>query len=938
MIPRLHVNRTHGLPSNQVHAVDQDSLGRLWLAGPAGLSCFDGSRVQSFDRRNGLACAGLRCLAVGHDDTVWIGTDLGVELLNANGSPIALSHRWTWTYGLVDCIAPTDDGVWLGTARGMLRLIYDRPARSLRIGFDGVAGFVRGMARIDATSVLVASSGLGLTVLEQDRLRRIRGPDVPAAADIGCVAVGSQGQLVAGTTNGVYVFSADGDLLQHLVPSDISRQVTAMALGQQQWWIAFGRTLVGYTVAANGITASERFEIGSRINSVRVDRVGNIWVATNTAGVQCISFLRGAIEKIDTLRAGPVYSIKAEGSDVLRVSGDSFDTRITFSAEGRLTRKLLSELDTTVWDTAPDPESNGSWLATQEGLFHMDGSDVCSRVGADDPLLAVPCRVVLARAAELWVGTLRGLVRLRDGRAEEVRGTDGSSLGYVYTTWLDAEARLWVGTLGRGLWCESAAGLEPVVLGSLSADGNTYVVAPSPSGEQLLVIQDERIILLQGDQALLIRSEHASAGWSALWLDEHTVAIGSSDGVRLIGIPGGAVESRINAIFDASGWEFTNNRTLVRGPDGRLFCGINAGLCAVDLKQLSQHSVPPSVQLSGLEWHATAPQLSNGVYVVSPGKWAFVASVFATWSAHEDQIRFRFRLTGFDSDWSELRAEPSAHYSSLPPGDYELEARAHVPRTGTGAPSTLCRIRVSGGQWAALVTRMTLQYQRVLGHAVRNSQLIAQNEALRTEIFDRTRALELANEKLQRSHDTVEESAYTDALTGLRNRRDFDRQFDAEFVRATRSRASLGLLLADVDHFKRYNDCYGHQRGDDCLKQVATALRLALRKYDIAARYGGEEFVIILPGADADTVSAVGTRLCHVIAELGIAHADAPRGIVTLSVGGVVLRPEMDQTRMLRDADSALYTAKREGRDRFALHAKTVADADADSEGLDNTG
>ncbi|MES2683320.1 MAG: diguanylate cyclase [Pseudomonadota bacterium] len=159
-----------------------------------------------------------------------------------------------------------------------------------------------------------------------------------------------------------------------------------------------------------------------------------------------------------------------------------------------------------------------------------------------------------------------------------------------------------------------------------------------------------------------------------------------------------------------------------------------------------------------------------------------------------------------------------------------------------------------------------------------------------------------------------------DALTGVNNRRAFDERFEQEFLRAARGHGSLGLLMVDIDHFKLYNDTYGHQAGDKCLRQVAQALTATLKRpSDFVARYGGEEFAVLLPDADmAGTLAAAGLLLAR-IRELALPHASSPTSpTISISIGAAVATPPVrgELANFLALADQRLYKAKHSGRDR----------------------
>jgi len=163
--------------------------------------------------------------------------------------------------------------------------------------------------------------------------------------------------------------------------------------------------------------------------------------------------------------------------------------------------------------------------------------------------------------------------------------------------------------------------------------------------------------------------------------------------------------------------------------------------------------------------------------------------------------------------------------------------------------------------------------------------------------------------------------AAKDALTGLANRRSFDQAIEMEWARAERSGRSLALLFADVDHFKLFNDNHGHQRGDECLRDIAAVIgRTAIRPTDLATRYGGEEFAIIMPDTDMAAACTVAERLRHAVVEMGIAlNVPADDACVTLSVGVATYIPGQEVVGpdwLIGQADQALYAAKHLGRNR----------------------
>ncbi len=166
--------------------------------------------------------------------------------------------------------------------------------------------------------------------------------------------------------------------------------------------------------------------------------------------------------------------------------------------------------------------------------------------------------------------------------------------------------------------------------------------------------------------------------------------------------------------------------------------------------------------------------------------------------------------------------------------------------------------------------------------------------------------------------DLLRQMVFIDGLTGVANRRCFDERLQTEWRRAARDGSALALLMLDVDHFKRFNDRYGHQAGDDCLRRVACAIKGGLlRPGDLVARYGGEEFACILPGTDFEGALAVGAGIEHIVRGLRIEHADSDvSDTVTVSIGVATSLPDRDAdpARLLALADAQLYRAKHSGR------------------------
>ena len=209
----------------------------------------------------------------------------------------------------------------------------------------------------------------------------------------------------------------------------------------------------------------------------------------------------------------------------------------------------------------------------------------------------------------------------------------------------------------------------------------------------------------------------------------------------------------------------------------------------------------------------------------------------------------------------------------------------------------------------------------------RNAQLRVAREQLKL----RERALVDSNKRLQDSLTEIEilkrdltEQASRDPLTNLYNRRYFDVAVQREMARCEREAKPLSLILMDLDHFKMFNDHYGHAAGDTCLRVVARSIQAsAKRATDLAARYGGEEFLLLLPDTDLQGAMRMAEDLRAAVQSLEVEHKQSSHGMVTLSLGVAVNKPEylQDAQHLIRSADIALYAAKENGRNRVHLAA-----------------
>jgi len=202
---------------------------------------------------------------------------------------------------------------------------------------------------------------------------------------------------------------------------------------------------------------------------------------------------------------------------------------------------------------------------------------------------------------------------------------------------------------------------------------------------------------------------------------------------------------------------------------------------------------------------------------------------------------------------------------------------------------------------------------RILEAKMISMQRIAK---MRRKLINVSTELEIVNAELKKL-------ANVDGLTGLANRRYLDKYLRIEIARGLRGGHQLAVVLCDVDHFKKYNDTFGHLKGDDCLKLVANAMKgVCKRASDLVARYGGEEFAVVLPDTDIEGARRVAQVMCDTVSGLKLEHPESEHAVVTISLGvyAAQLDKNHDSAYLLKQADDALYQAKASGRNKIQVN------------------
>ncbi|WP_348732354.1 diguanylate cyclase [Rheinheimera texasensis] len=579
-----------------------------------------------------------------------------------------------------------------------------------------------------------------------------------------------------------------------------------------------------------------------------------------------------------------------------------------------------------VWAIRPDADGT-LLLATSSGLVRLQPDTQQWQLLTSDLPSQDVFRLSVAPDRRIWISMWSGgIARLNaQGKVEALwRSSDGLEL--------DTNLAVEISHAGQ-VFVLNAAGLfkldgERFRAVDLSSHGKARQLCKDTTG-LLWLLTDEGVLLRWDDntgkfQQQLKRADLGDATELFAATTSGPVNIWLLAKQQLIGF---AADGQLVQQIKLTGLLPNTLLNTARIQGEQLFLGAEDGLYFTPLQQAKVKPVPQP-QLTGMRLFNQPLRLSQPVTSGKDNSQLFGAAL--TLQYHQDLVTFEFALPGivlpsvagpaatdpaplfryrllpFDRNWLSAAAdEPRATYTRLPPGQYQFELEAQWPdgRTSAASPFQLTVLPPWWLTWwakTALAGLLLLLFSAVM--LLRTRSLKQRNLWLTQQVRERTEALQQANQRLQ-------QAAYRDALTGLLNRRGLRAQTEPHWGEWQQQRV---LMIADIDHFKQFNDVHGHQVGDEVLTALSERLQSLCQPDDLLARWGGEEFLFILQGADAIQRADALIR--------AVAAGPMPLSIgptpVTLTGGAVWLSGEsLDVT--LQQADALLYAGKKAGRNRL---------------------
>lgn len=938
----------NGLPHNQVNAVAQTPDGYLWFATWEGLVRYNGQdfRVLDPDNTPALKDHGIRQVSVGPNGRMVVATSRG---------GVSVREHGTWrhfgkTEGLpqnetMGAIDGGDGSIWIAhESEGLSQVNADGSIVLWNAGNGLPANRLYAVYR-DRNDAVWAATAQGLARLQHGRLQTFGTLQGLPAGAVYAVLDAPDGGVFVGTHQGL--FAVRNGKVREL--SRTGEAVISLSLDEKGglWLGTVNRGLQRYS--AEGL---ETLDTGdglpnNRVGSLFTDREGNIWAGTNAGLVRFSDMPFVTIDENRGLNDNYVRALAQlpDGSLMLGTSrglnryqgGKVSPVPGNPSLESEAVLSLASARD------------GGLWIGMYStGLINWKNGVVRETAPPGSPLYGTQIRALLEDTdGSLWVGTSGGLYR-KDGTTLKRYGREhGLPRDYVMSLHRARNGRIWVGTAnGLGFIEHGRAGAldirrfedaEDVFGFSEDADGTLWIA----TDRGVLRLRDDRLAAVGARHGLPVSTvfQIVADSYGNFWLSSNRGVVYVTR-AEMEAVADGRMPKLKSVRFseaDGMGSAQCNGAAgpaALRAKDGSIWVATAKGAAMVQPDDLSRHQVtPPPARVETLlvddrHWPLSSPvRLPAGTRKL---ELFYVSLMFRS----AGQIQYRYRLEGFDPDWVYRNSMRNVQFTNLPPGRYTFKVGASVRGGAWSDHGEGLSIEIEP-KWhqhawfypllsALLVLAVYAGFRlRVMQLKAREAFLSAEVEARTRDLHDKNSELESLNVRISAQSEAFARQARTDALTGLQNRRCLDEILQREFAAAVSDGRPFCFGLLDIDHFKRVNDAYSHDVGDQALCRVGDAMRHALgesfqgrwRGSDLCARWGGEEFALIFPDMDLQQAEAV----CQSIrlAVSGIDCSAFAEGLVlTVSIGVTGREGLANHEKMVSKADANLYQAKHGGRNR----------------------
>ncbi len=537
-------------------------------------------------------------------------------------------------------------------------------------------------------------------------------------------------------------------------------------------------------------------------------------------------------------------------------------------------------------------DRNGNvWVATNKGLLLYRDYKFVKTYSVKDGLANEFMTFIFEdKQGNLWFGGYGGLSEFKNEKFTNYTTNEGLAGNYVRTIYEDTEGTLWIGTYDEGM-----SRFKDGKFTNYNAQNGLYnngVFAIQEDKRGNFWISSNRGIYRVKRQEL---NDLANEKITKI----NSVGYGKEDGMLSTECNGGRQPATIT------------------DSEGRFWFPTQEGVVVVNADAEESNPLQPSVIIEDVTIEREKANFAEGIKI-EPFQRNIEINFTGISLIKSEQIKFKYKLEGHDKDWIDAGTRRTAFYSYLPPGKYNfrvIAANSEGVWNEAGAEIKLNMMPyLYQTKLFVLLCALGIAIAILIAWKVSVYQLEARERKL-------TRLVSARTEELKKVNDELHHLANSDGLTKIGNRRRFEKFFADEWHRAVRFKTEISLVLLDIDHFKLYNDTYGHQAGDDCLQKVAAALAETIKRpTDLVARFGGEEFAIVLGGTDAEGALNIAEQALKKIRNLKVPHISSKTGeYITVSIGVATIFPQFETTEadLIKAADKALYQAKETGRNRI---------------------
>ncbi|MFK8016020.1 MAG: diguanylate cyclase [Gammaproteobacteria bacterium] len=933
-----HWTKADGVPAEFVWNLYQSESGYLWLATDTGIARFDGQsfRIFGVGTHSAFRSNDIRELTGGANDSIWAAS-VGGGLLHIQGEEITRLDRQDGlaSDAVYSVLVAANGDVWAGTASGACRL-RDGAFRCWGPD-DGLVGDrIARIAEDQQHRIWFSSVTDGVSVLDGERMRtfgRGEGFNDPGST---VLLPHPDLNMLIGTFAGRY-YSATPERIVPLEwpmpPSDL-KPFNAMRDRDGNTMVSMLGSIWQVQPALRRLDNPDG-DIGY-VTDLLEDRDGQLWAATSTGLYQYSAGAftpygeqEGVANQTFVVESGGDGSVwtGTEASGVFQVLADGQVRQ--FTVENGLPMNAVSSIMV---------EDQGVWIGTfGGGLVMMQNDEVVSTFTTDDGLAGNQVGSLYRdRAGDLWVGTDAGLNRLSEGKVTaSLNVGDGLLADLVRDVREDATGRLLLSG-DNGITIISPATLKIIDRIDRSKGLDNQTISTTHVDERGVIWIGGRsggLMRMEGQTLFQFNADHNVRQTSVMTIKEDAHGyfwLGGRDGITRIARAdldevalGARAQVRARSFSSKDGLRTTRvsggyQSAATFTGDGRLWFATTSGLAVIDPARLSAGRAPQPASIEAVRADGVTITLSvRGKYRIPAGTDSVQIDYAVPSLNAADELRFYYRLG--EGRWQPADQRRTAFFNALPLRDSGFQVAAAWDGdvfNADGAGSTQIALYVEPlwhqtylARALALIAfmlilwfgqRMTLRYHR--RRQMHLERLVDKRTAALQDALSEVRAL-----------------SRIDALTGVANRRHFKERLAQIWSAAVRKEYPVGVMMIDIDHFKKFNDTAGHQAGDRCLTLVAQTLQRTVRTEDFVARYGGEEFAVVLTGNDVNHMWLIAGRLQAAVRKLALPHPGLPDGaIVTMSAGFAAAEPATGDNpeQLIRRADEALYRAKEEGRDR----------------------